>query len=165
MNLASGPLAGMIGHDQAVEGEGMGCLDFETALVRRITPQPEDFDQLGHVNNVVYLRWVQDIAVTHWHRVAPSDMTTSDVWVALKHTIEYRDPILPGEIAEIRTWLGAIRGPRFDRHVDIRKPGAKRFSARATTEWCRIDQTTGRPRRISQDVLDVFGLPESLRER
>ncbi len=77
----------------------------------------------------------------------------------LKHPIEYRDPILPGESADIRTWLGTARGPRFDRHVDIRKPGAKRFSAQATTQWCRIDRASGRPLRIGRDVLDLFGVP------
>jgi len=142
-----------------VEGEGMGCVSFETALVRQITPQASDFDELGHVNNVVYLRWVQDIAVTHWHVAAPLEMIEAEVWIALKHTIEYRDPILPGESAEIRTWLGEVRGPRFDRHVDIRKPGAKRFSARAVTEWCRINRATRRPMRINGDVLDLFQVP------
>jgi acyl-CoA thioester hydrolase len=151
-------LSGIIGADQAVEGEGMGCVSFETAFLRRIKPGPADIDELGHVNNVVYLRWVQDIAITHWHRIAPGDMVNGEVWIALKHTIEYRDPILPGETAEIRTWLGQSRGPRFDRHVDIRKPGAKRFSARATTEWCRINRETRRPMRIGDDVMVAFGI-------
>ena len=145
--------------DDAVEGEGLGCVSFETALVRRISPQLGDFDELGHVNNVVYLRWVQDMAVTHWHAVASPQIIADEIWIALKHTIEYRDPILPGESAEIRTWLGEVRGPRFDRHVDIRKPGAKRFSARATTEWCRINRATRRPMRINGEVLDLFQVP------
>ncbi|SDL78764.1 acyl-CoA thioesterase [Maricaulis salignorans] len=145
--------------ENAPEGEGLGCVSFETALVRQITPQAGDFDELGHVNNVVYLRWVQDMAVTHWHAVATPEMIEAEVWIALKHTIEYRDPILPGESAEIRTWLGEVRGPRFDRHVDIRKPGAKRFSARAVTEWCRINRATRRPMRIGRDVLDLFQVP------
>ena len=151
-------LAGVIGPDQAVDGEGLGCVSFETALVRRVVPGAGDIDELGHVNNVVYLRWVQDIAITHWHRVATPEMIENDIWIALKHTIEYRDAIQPGETAEIRTWLGRIHGPRFDRHVDIRKPGAKRFSARATTEWCLIDRATRRPKRIGEDILDTFAL-------
>lgn len=151
-------LSGVIGPEQAVDGEGLGCVSFDTAFLRRIEPGPADIDELGHVNNVVYLRWVQDIAITHWHRVATPEMIESDIWVALKHTIEYRDPIQPGETAEIRTWLGRIHGPRFDRHVDIRKPGAKRFSARATTEWCRVDLKTRRPKRIGDDILDTFAL-------
>ena len=151
-------LAGVIGPEQAVDGEGLGCVSFETALMRRVVPGPGDIDELGHVNNVVYLRWVQDIAITHWHAVATPELDARYFWIALKHTIEYRDPILPGETAEIRTWFGRIHGPRFDRHVDIRKPGAKRFSARATTEWCRISRDTRRPMRIGEDVMAAFGL-------
>ena len=141
---------------ETFEGEGLGCRDFDTALLRRIEPGPLDIDELGHVNNVVYLKWVQDIATTHWRLIQPE--ATGEVWVALKHTIEYRDPILPGETAELRTWLGEVRGPRFDRHVDIRKPGAKRFSARSVTEWCLLDAETRRPKRVGEDTLRAFGL-------
>jgi len=155
-------LTGIIDDKPLAAGEGMGCISFETALMRTITPQPGDIDELGHVNNVVYLRWVQEMAVTHWHLICPPDRVAAEVWVALKHTIEYRDPILPGETAEIRTWLGRVHGPRFDRHVDIRKPGAKRFSARATTEWCRLSATTRRPMRIDEATLDVFGVKDLL---
>lgn len=152
------PLASRLSTERQFDGEGVGCISFDTAFLRTRTAAPEEIDELGHVNNVVYLRWVQDIAITHWHTVSPLEQIEGDVWVALKHTIEYRDPILPGETAEIRTWLGKVHGPRFDRHVDIRKPGAKRFSARAVTEWCRIDTATRRPKRVAGDVLDTFGV-------
>ena len=153
-------LTGIIDPGTLAPGEGRGCISFETALMREIEPQAEDFDALGHVNNVVYLKWVQEMAVTHWHLISPADRVNSEVWIALKHTIEYRDPIEPGQTAEIRTWLGQYRGPRFERHVDIRKPGAKRFSARALTEWCRLDRATRKPLRIDAQTLDVFGLTD-----
>ncbi|WP_417490719.1 acyl-CoA thioesterase [Maricaulis sp.] len=159
MSDAASLQVGLILPGEGQPGEGLGCVDFDSAFCRTVEPGAADIDQLGHVNNVVYLRWVQDIATTHWFTVAPTEMVESEVWVALKHVIEYRDPILPGESAEIRTWLGEVRGPRFDRHVDIRKPGAKRFSARATTEWCRINAATRRPMRIGRDVLDIFQVP------
>jgi len=140
-------------------GDGLGCVSFETAFMRAVTPGESDFDELGHVNNIVYVRWAQDIAVAHWRRIAPPAMIAADIWVALRHEIDYREPIRPGETAEVRTWLGAARGPRYDRHVDIRKPGAARFSARAVTEWCRIDRETGRPKRVTGEVFETFGVP------
>ncbi|MHA6289384.1 acyl-CoA thioesterase [Maricaulis sp. CAU 1757] len=152
-------LSGLLAPEQAREGEGLGCVDFDTAFFRTLVASPGDIDELGHVNNVVYLRWVQAMAVTHWRQIAPADMVDNDIWVALKHTIEYRDPILPGEKAELRTWLGEVRGPRFDRHVDIRKPGSRRFSARSVTEWCRLDMKSRRPKRIGPEVMRAFGLP------
>jgi acyl-CoA thioester hydrolase len=138
--------------------EGLGCVSFETAFLRTRIAQPGDIDELGHVNNVVYLSWVQDAAVTHWQTISPPEVKDNEVWVALKHTIEYRDAVLEGETVEVRTWLGEARGARFDRHVDIRKPGAKRFSARAVTEWCRLDAASRRPKRIGEDVMLAFGL-------
>jgi acyl-CoA thioester hydrolase len=151
-------LKGIIEDRPLAPGEGLGCIAFETALMRRVEPLPEDFDELGHVNNVVYLKWVQEMAVTHWHLISPAEHVDGEVWVALKHTIEYRDAIEPGQSAEIRTWLGDYKGARFNRHVDIRKPGAKRFSARATTEWCRLSSVTRRPMRIDAEVLELFGV-------
>ena len=156
----AGPMqAGLILPGSGPDGEGLGCVDFDTAFMRTVKPEPGDIDQMGHVNNVVYLRWVQDIATTHWFSMAPDSMAHVCLFVVLKHTIEYRSPIEPGQSVEVRTWLGNAQGPRFGRHVDIRTPGAKRYSARAETSWCFIDAETRRPKRVSQDVLDVFGVP------
>jgi len=147
--------------DRGPKGEGLGCVDFDSALVRTVTPRPEDIDELGHVNNVVYVRWIQDIGVAHWRRIAPQALQDRDIWIALRHEIDYREPILPGETAEIRTWLGAAKGPRFARHVDIRKPGCPRFSASSVTQWCRLDRASGRPKRIDAEIFETFGVPDS----
>ena len=78
-------------------------------------PAPADIDENGHVNNVVYLRWVQEMAVAHWSsRIAP-DQQALWAWVVLRHEIDYRRPLLPGEVAHARTWVGERRGPRFIR--------------------------------------------------
>lgn len=136
-----------------------GAIDFDTAFILPITPQPEDFDELGHVNNVTYLRWTQDIATTHWRTVAGPELQETYIWVALRHEIDYRDQILPGEDVIARTWLGRARGPRFHRNVDIRKVGAKRASASVLTDWCLLDIATRKPMRVTTDILETFGVP------
>ncbi|WP_411818272.1 acyl-CoA thioesterase [Hyphococcus sp. DH-69] len=120
--------------------------------------QKDDIDELGHVNNAVYLVWAQDIAVAHWNSVASADLRQEAVWVALRHEIDYREQVLEGETVEIRTWLGRAAGPRFERHVDIRKPDSPRFSAKVVTDWCLIDAKTRKPRRVGADILAFFGL-------
>ena len=135
-----------------------GPSSFETARLTTRVAASEDIDELGHVNNVVYVRWVQEAGVDHWRAVAPPAMQDTRFWVCLRHEVDYREPVLEGETVEIRTWLGAVSGPRFDRHVDIRKPGAKRFSCRARTVWAQIDRESGRPLRVHDDVLEAFGL-------
>ncbi|MEL7486726.1 MAG: thioesterase family protein [Pseudomonadota bacterium] len=141
------------------EREGLGAVDFDTAFMRRREPEAGDFDVMGHVNNTVYVRWVQDIAVAHWEAVAPDVMRAENLFIVLRHEVNYRDPVLPGDTVEVRTWLGRARGPRFLRHVDIRKPGAARASAEAATDWCMLDATTKRPKRVGDDILAAFKVP------
>ena len=141
-----------------LSGNLIGAASFDTAALMTRTARPADIDELGHVNNAVYLIWAQDIATAHWRSLAPEAMQQDLVWVALRHEIDYRDQVLAGETVDIRTWLGRVSGPRFTRHTDIRKPGAARFSAQLQTDWCLIDAKTRKPRRVGADILDLFGL-------
>lgn len=136
---------------------GRGANSFETAFQARLAPSPADFDELGHVNNAIYLRWAQEIAVRHWSLVATEAMKRRWLWVVLRHEIDYRDPILPGDDVIARTWLGAADGPRFDRYVDLRKPGAQRAAAAVRSTWVLIDAETRRPKRVGADILEAFG--------
>ncbi|MEL7491193.1 MAG: thioesterase family protein [Pseudomonadota bacterium] len=138
---------------------GLGAVNFDTAFVKTLTPHRDDFDQLGHVNNTVYVRWVQEMATAHWAAIAPAVMQAAYLFIVLRHEIDYRDPILPGDAVEARTWLGAAKGPRFERFVDIRKPGAQKPSAAATTVWCMLDARTMRPKRVGADILEAFQVP------
>lgn len=135
-----------------------GAQSFETGVTMTRIARDGDIDELGHVNNAVYLLWAQDIAAAHWRSLAPEAMQRELIWVALRHEIDYRDQVLAGETVVVRTWLGRVSGPRFTRHFDIRKPDAKRFSASIQTDWCLIDQKTRKPRRVSQDILEMFGV-------
>ena len=141
-----------------LSGSLTGADSFDRAVVMTRVAAAGDIDELGHVNNAVYLIWAQDIAVAHWRAVASEALRRDYVWVALRHEIDYRDQVLEGETVEIRTWLGAASGPRFLRHVDIRKPGAARPSAKVETQWCLIDAETRKPKRVGPDILEPFGV-------
>ena len=138
-----------------------GPVSFETARLTTRTARPEEIDELGHVNNAVYVRWAQDAGTENWFAHATEAMKATYHWVCLRHEVDYREPVLAGETVEVRTWLGAVRGPRFDRHVDVRKPGAAKLSCRAVTTWLMVESATGRPRRVGDDVLAAFGLDPS----
>ncbi len=138
-------------------GNLIGAQDFASAAMMTRTAGPDDIDELGHVNNAVYLAWAQDVAVAHWRRVADDETRRRFVWVALRHEIDYRDEVLAGETVEMRTWLGAASGARYERHVDIRKPGAARPAAKVLTVWCLIDAETRKPRRVGPEIFKPFG--------
>ncbi|HAQ36407.1 MAG: thioesterase [Maricaulis sp.] len=138
--------------------EGRGAHTYETAFRRRWTASPDDIDFMGHVNNLVYLRWATDIAGHHWQTVASGDMQAAGLWVVLRHEIDYRGELKEGDEIEVSTWLGAAKGARYDRHVDIRKVGAAKPSASVLTTWAYIDTATRRPKRVPDSVFETFGL-------
>ena len=126
-------------------------------FTRDFTPKPADIDDNGHVNNVVYLDWAQQLAITHWRSRAPEDAQAEWAWVALRHEIDYRRALLPGETAQGRTWVAAAAdGPRFDRYVRI-DAGDGAMCAQVRTTWVLIDQPTGRPRRVPAWMVEMFG--------
>lgn len=136
----------------------LGAASFETAVLSKRIALAEEIDELGHVNNAVYVRWVQDAAVAHWFAVAPAALHDDVIWVCSRHEIDYKDQVFEGDEVEVRTWLGAVQGARFARHTDIRKVGAKRPAAVAHTQWVLMDRAKGRPRRVQKEMLDTFGL-------
>lgn len=120
------------------------------------TPQASDIDANGHVNNVVYLRWIQDMATAHWAARQPAEDQARWAWIVLRHEVDYRRALLPGETARARTWVARRPdGPRFDRYVRIDGPDGA-MCAQAVTVWCLIDAATGRPKRVPQHIVDRF---------
>ncbi len=126
---------------------------------RTFEVRSEDIDALGHVNNLVYLRWVQEIAGEHWHAGASPEQVEGIAWVVLRHEIDYKRAAGPGETVLARTWVGEASGTRFERHVEIVRPGTGELLARARSVWCPLDRETGRPLRVGSSLHDPFYEP------
>ena len=119
-------------------------------LIREVLPA--DIDELGHVSNVVYLRWIQDVATAHWRELAPLASQSELVWVVVRHEIDYKAPAVLGDAVRLRTWVGAATGLLFARHTEVVRSGDGRMLARGRTLWCPIDPRTHRPRRVSPEL-------------
>lgn len=113
-----------------------------------------DIDLNGHVNNVVYVRWLQDAGTAHWRSHFPDDLDGRWSWVALRHEIDYVRPLKAGDRVQARTWVGQPRGVRFDRYVLIEGPAG--LAAQGRTEWALVEAATQRPRRIPPEILAAF---------
>ena len=124
-----------------------------------IDVQPEDIDELGHVNNVTYLRWVQEAATAHWRAVAAPADQEQLYWVVVRHEIDYLHPAMPGDRIVARTWVGAATRIKFDRHTELLRERDRKPLARARTGWCPIDARTGKPTAVSAEVRAVFSIP------
>ena len=123
---------------------------------RPLTILPEDIDGLGHVNNVVYLRWAQEIATAHWQDAATPEQQATLAWVALRHEIDYKHPALPGDAVLASTWVGTADAVRFERFVEILRAHDRKLLAAVRTLWCPISRTTGRVSRVDDAVRSVF---------
>lgn len=121
-----------------------------------ITVNPADIDELGHVNNVVYVRWMQDVALAHWTALAAPEHRARIAWVAVRHEIDYKSPAVLGDRIVAATWIGTIEPHRCERFTEIRRADDGRPLARSRTIWCPVDRATGRLVRVGTDVQDLF---------
>ena len=121
---------------------------FEIPLV----VQSSDIDALGHVNNVVYLRWMQDAATAHWESAAPAEHKAKVSWVVTRHEIDYKAPAFVGEALVARTWVGEPSGATWERFIEIRRAGDDRLLARGRSIYAALDRATGRPRRVDAEL-------------
>ena len=128
--------------------------------------RPTDIDEQNHVNNTVYLRWVQDAATAHWKSLASTEAQAAIGWVVLRHEIDYKMPASLGDEVILRTWVGEASRLKFERFTEIRRktdPPTDGFAvannqvlARARTVWVPIDTRTGKPTRVSAEVRAQF---------
>jgi acyl-CoA thioester hydrolase len=123
------------------------------------TAAPAHIDELGHVNNAVWVQWIQQVAVAHWDAVADAAHKDAYYWVVIRHEIDYFRAALEGDRIAARTWVGeAPKGARFDRLMEFTGPDGK-VCVRAKTQWAIIDKASGRPIRVPLEVIAPF-LPQ-----
>lgn len=121
----------------------------------------DDLDERAHVNNVVYVKWVQDAAAAHWRRLASEGAHADIAWVALRHEIDYLSPAVLGDEITVRTWVGVAEGLSFERFTEVRRHSDSRVLAKARTLWCPVDARTGKPRRVSDEIRARCSVPRS----
>jgi acyl-CoA thioester hydrolase len=129
-----------------------------------IAVEAADIDQLGHVNNVTYLRWVQEAAVAHWTAAAPATDQAKLLWVVVRHEIDYKQPAFLGDRIVARTWVGSASRIRFERFTELLRARDGSVLAKARTLWCPIDSRTGKPVSVSPEVRACFSVEASPRD-
>ena len=117
---------------------------------------PADIDEQNHVNNTVYLRWIQDVATAHWKSLAGTEAQAAIGWVVLRHEIDYRSPASLGNGILLRTWVGKASRLKFERFTEIHRRIDKQLLAQARTLWVPVDVRTGKPTRVSAELRRQF---------
>ena len=116
--------------------------------------ESKHLDALNHVNNVVYLQWVNDISEKHWELLSNEDLNSKYFWVCLRHEIDYLNQAILGDEIRVFTWVGESVGVKSVRNVIIYKGDLILTKIKST--WCLIDAKTLRPSRIKEDILEVL---------
>ena len=119
---------------------------------------PGDIDEQNHVNNAVYLRWVQEVASGHWQAIANSEAQESIGWVVLRHEIDYKTAACLGDNVVLRTWVGKATRLTFERFTEILRRSDGQLLSKARTLWCPINAQTGRPARVPLEVREQFSI-------
>ena len=125
-------------------------------FTRTFTALPQHIDELGHVNNTVWVQWIQDMATAHWDAVARPEDRAAFFWVVVRHEIDYRGNVGEGEAVTATTWIeGPAMGAKSLRRVEFTDIAGKRLVSAATT-WAMLDRATGRLARVRPEVLAPF---------
>ena len=132
----------------------MSSAPFEMTL----SVMPADIDEQDHVNNTVYLRWVQEVATAHWRAIASADAQDGIGWVVLRHEIDYKAPAALGDEIVLRTWVGKATRLTFERFTEILRSTDSQLLSKARTLWCPVNAQTGRPSRVPADVREQFSI-------
>ncbi|MEL6876840.1 MAG: acyl-CoA thioesterase [Pseudomonadota bacterium] len=130
-------------------------------FTRTFTAAPENIDELGHVNNSVWVQWIQDLATSHWEAAADPAHVEAFFWVVIRHEIDYRGNIAEGESAEGTTWIpDGAKGAKSDRLVEFRDEAGKVLVSARTT-WAMLERATQRLARVRPEVMAPFQSSEN----
>lgn len=122
--------------------------------VHALAVAPGDIDFMGHVNNSVYLTWVQEAVIAYWRRVAPAEAVAQHLWVAIKHEITYRRPAFLEDNVVAQVVAEGMHGARAFFHTLIKR--GEDVLAEVKSSWCCLDAATQRPARLARDVVRMF---------
>jgi acyl-CoA thioester hydrolase len=116
--------------------------------------EPADIDHMGHVNNAVYLKWVQDAVVDYWRSVAPPDAVARHLWVALKHEITYLKPTFLEDNVVAEVIAEKVQGARAMFRTVVKR--GEDVLSEISSSWCCLDAVTHRPARLARDIVGRF---------
>lgn len=114
----------------------------------------EDIDAQLHVNNVAFVRWIQDVAIAHWKHTATAEMQESFSWIIVRHEIDYKKPAFEAEEITATTWVDNWRGFSCERFTEITR-GAE-ILVKSKAVWCMIDRANHKPFCIGEDLKRHF---------
>jgi acyl-CoA thioester hydrolase len=130
----------------------------------RFTVPASAVDENGHVNNVVYIQWMQDVATLHFSAVGGTGLmrAAGATWVVRSHNIEYLLPLFAGEEVTVLTWVVNFRRVRSLRRYRFLRTADGTLLAKGETDWVFVDNASGKPCRIPDGITGLLPLLEDI---
>ena len=126
-------------------------------FAKTLTVRADAIDGNGHVNNVAYVQWMQDIAIEHFTSLCGTGAMGQDLtWVAFEHNVQYLAQAREGDVIEIRTWVAEMRRVRSVRRYEFVRPSDDKLLVRGQTQWAVVDTKTGTPRPVPPAITQAF---------
>lgn len=117
-----------------------------------------DIDELGHVSNQVYLRWVLDVATSHSAHLGYDHARyrqLGGIFIVRRHELDYLAQVRLGEEVRAETWVPSWRAASCIRATEVFR--GDQIVLRAQTTWAFMALATGRPTRIAAELRALFG--------
>jgi acyl-CoA thioester hydrolase len=118
------------------------------------TVTPEEIDEYNHVNNVVYVQWMQNISDAHWKEISKNVKNIDYVWFVIRHEVDYKNQAVLGDEVTLRTWVGKTEGIRSVRHFEMYR--GETLLVKSQTTFCLLDANTKKPKRITKEVTNLL---------
>ncbi|MEM9363330.1 MAG: acyl-ACP thioesterase domain-containing protein [Bacteroidota bacterium] len=123
---------------------------------KTLTVNPNDLDELNHVNNIRYIDWVQQISKEHWEKATTPEIRNELIWVVRKHEVNYFKSAILEDVLLLKTHVAKNKGPVSTRIVEIWHNKTNVLLVKASTDWCLLDASTFRPKRVPEDIATLF---------
>lgn len=131
-------------------------------FIKNIIVPESAIDENGHVNNIVYVSWMQEVATEHYRSIGGMELQGANAsWVVREHRIQYLLPVFKGEEIEMRTWISDLRKVRSRRSYEFVRRNDSKVVATGETDWVFVDTETGRPRTVPPELAAAFSNPDA----
>lgn len=115
-----------------------------------------DLDNLNHVNNVRYIHWIEDVIKEHWLYNASPELKKEYIWVVLNHNITYKNPAVLGDTVKFKTKILDLSAATSTCLIEMYNADTNKVFAAAETRWCLLNAESHKPRRITQEIKNLF---------
>ena len=121
---------------------------------KKLIVTSNEIDEYNHVNNVVYVQWMQDASNAHWALLIKDVPKPDYVWFVIRHEVDYKNQAVLGDEIKVKTWVGKTEGIKSVRHFEIYK--GEILLVKSQTIFCLLDAKTLKPKRITKEVTNLL---------